>query len=731
MSRLAAFLNRNRARAPGLIPGLLAATYVAACLLPGEPSDTERIAFRLDFPQPYRVLVAGSGEPTITIVADGRVLQTPGYRLESLDPAFVGVDASGRRLEGVGRGPASVRVVYQTALGTLDTVFPVQVVVSRVAVDSPSLAFTRLGARIRLSAVAFDANDLVVPNMAFTWSSADQSVATVNDTGLVTAVDEGVTAITAEADDLASSSNVTVAQMAAAVWLAPELDTLRTVGRSVQFIALALDSSGGLLRTARPHWTSSDTTVARVDPAGRTTATGAGTTRVIARVGTAADTATLVVAQVVRFVVVTPTFDTLTALADTARVVALGFDTLNFATPNPAVTWATSDPTTATVDPTGRVTAAANGVVLITASSGSQSAFATVVVRQKVATALIAQDSVALAGAGDTVRLSATGLDRNGFIVDRPVFTWRSLYTLVATVDSAGLATARFNGMTGIVATPELDGQSDTVTVSVTGAPLPGLIAFESGQNIDVIGEDGSGRTVLIADAAEPAWSPDGARLAFTRTRAIHVARADGSEVRSVTNPGTGFDSNPAWSPDGTKIAFSRWSTTTGQQRIHVVDVDGSNVRQLSPTGYYSLNPAWSPDGTKLAFEVWVEIGDGYIHVMNADGSGPITSLSPGLGAEPAWSANGSQLAFSDFTYPGAEIVLMNADGSGRTVLTRGVGRALNPAWSRDGAQIVFASQELGFNSQLGSNLYIINRDGSGLRLLTSSTGYEWNPAWR
>ena len=103
---------------------------------------------------------------------------------------------------------------------------------------------------------------------------------------------------------------------------------------------MTFDSSNNVIYTARPRWTSSDTTVARVDATGRATATGAGVDRIIARVGAAADTATLVVAQVVRLLAVTPGLDTLAAIAETARVVAVAFDSLNFPIPNPGVAWA-------------------------------------------------------------------------------------------------------------------------------------------------------------------------------------------------------------------------------------------------------------------------------------------------------------------------------------------------------------------------------------------------------
>jgi len=708
------------------LAGLAAALYVA-CVLPGEPSGAERIEFRLDSPLPYRVPLAGTVEPAITITAGGQALSNPHYRLESLDGGVLRVDATGRGLEGLARGMASVRVIYQTATSAPDTVFPFQVVVSRIAVGSPVTSLTRLGATTPLNATAYDAQDAAVPNVAFTWSSADPQVATVNDTGLVRAVDEGTVAITAEADSVKGLASITVTQVAAQVRLAPELDTLRTVGRSTRFLAVAFDDAGGVLRTAKPRWNSSNESVARVDSAGLATATGAGTARIIAKVGDAADTATLVVAQVIRFLVVTPGFDTLTAIADTARVVALAFDSLNFPVPNPSVAWATSDAAVATVDQAGLVQAAQNGVVLVTASAGGQSAFATVVVRQEVATARIVQDDVALTGAGDTVRLNATGFDRNGFVVDGAALTWRSRNVFVATVDAAGLVTAWADGRAGITATPVNGGQSDTATVTVTGAPQA-VIAFQSPQGIEVMGADGSGRRVLITGAGQPAWSPDGARLAFIRGDcAIHAANTDGSDERRVSDGNSALcDGNPDSSPDGTKFAFERWGPV--DISVYIANADGSNSRWLGGVGGFQwLHPTWSPDGAKLAIEAYD--GPYWIAVVNADGTG-FHVISPNDGetyGAPDWSPDGSQLAF----VRGSDIWLMNPDGSARTNLTSSTGLVgtADPAWSPDGAQIVFVGWAT--DNSYG-DLYVINRDGTGLRQVTSAPDTPKRyPAWR
>ncbi|HEX9641436.1 MAG TPA: hypothetical protein VGB13_08990 [Candidatus Krumholzibacteria bacterium] len=151
----------------------------------------------------------------------------------------------------------------------------------------------------------------------------------------------------------------------------------------------------------------------------------------------------------------------------------------------------------------------------------------------------------------------------------------------------------------------------------------------------DLVNADGSGARRLPYIPLTAVWSPDGRQIAFVHTlrgpplqqfgpryslnREIYVMNADGSGTRKLTH-NAGYNAEPAWSPDGRRIAFK--SSRDGNSEIYVMNADGSGKRNLTRNAARDGSPSWSPDGRRIAF---VSNRDGRrleAHVMNADGSG-------------------------------------------------------------------------------------------------------------
>ena len=125
-----------------------------------------------------------------------------------------------------------------------------------------------------------------------------------------------------------------------------------------------------------------------------------------------------------------------------------------------------------------------------------------------------------------------------------------------------------------------------------------------------------------------PAWSPDGARIAFIRTitsrvEDLWVVDIDGKDARQLTTNGHIYN-KPSWSPDGTRIAYVI-NTPNVSNKLWVVDVDASNSVDISHDHRWINWPAWSPDGEKIAFGAWSEEDrDSNIWLVDSDGTSPI-----------------------------------------------------------------------------------------------------------
>jgi Tol biopolymer transport system component len=211
---------------------------------------------------------------------------------------------------------------------------------------------------------------------------------------------------------------------------------------------------------------------------------------------------------------------------------------------------------------------------------------------------------------------------------------------------------------------------------------------------------------------------------------AIFGANADGSHPRRLTkekgDPSTSnglfFQVEPAWSPDGERIAFA--STRDGTPHIFVMNADGTGTTRLTDSDQEDEHPSWSADGKSIVFS-----REGAIFLVPATG-GAAHRVGHGLGnaRSPAFSPNGRLIAY-DYRRPGfsiREIYVMNADGTGIRQVTRLGEVSSLPAWSPDGKTLAFQS-----NARLGRyEIYAVGLNGTHLRQVTRSESDVIQPAW-
>ena len=215
---------------------------------------------------------------------NGQALPGASITWTSGDTAVVTVDSAGLVMA-AGNGSTSVTAASGEASGTSE--ITVEQVATGVRV-SPSVDTLRaLGADLQLSATATDANGHAVSGYEFDWSSRDETVATVDSTGLVLANSNGRTHIIAGSGAWADSADITVTQTASRIELSPPPDTLRTYGDTVRITAVGFDANGHRVPAGAFLWASRDTFVVTIDQTGLVTAVGNGTTDVSASAGEA------------------------------------------------------------------------------------------------------------------------------------------------------------------------------------------------------------------------------------------------------------------------------------------------------------------------------------------------------------------------------------------------------------------------------------------------------------
>lgn len=143
---------------------------------------------------------------------------------------------------------------------------------------------------------------------------------------------------------------------------------------------------------------------------------------------------------------------------------------------------------------------------------------------------------------------------------------------------------------------------------------------------IAVVNADGSGFRVIAAglnQSVNPTWSPDGQTIAFETSRnrdfEIYSVRADGTQLRNLTNAPRAEDRMPAWS--GNTIAFisnrDRSPRDLYGYALYTMSPDGSNLVKRAFDLHPSSPLAWSPDGSKIAFAAGRECLRWGIHVLD------------------------------------------------------------------------------------------------------------------
>jgi len=462
------------------------------------------------------------------------------------------------------------------------------------------------------------------------WTSLRPDVASVDQSGNVVALSPGQGTIqatvsgggglTATAPVVVQQAEFTVREGSPLMLSPGELDTLHVI--------VATQNN----RTVNPlvlQWASSDQSVARISLGGLVTAVGPG--RAILTVSGLLQSKNIEVSvhRVVDKLAVRPRSSTevQVPLTGTMKFEAQALTSDNTPVPEAPLRWSVTDPAIASFDvQTGLLTGRAVGKTQLTVRGPGAGLAVTWNVTVIAGSVKFTQPRVGI-GLNQRHTLRANYADDQGNVLGPASnLTWSSDNPQIASVGEDGTVAGAGYGHARVTATAP-GGKTAAADVYVVGEILvassranpPGkfqLYAIERSNLAQL--------TKLTPDttsASDPAFSPDGSRIAFVSQRdgnaEIYIMNADGTASTRVTNDPQP-DGRPSFTPDGQALVFHS-ARNGGKQQIWAVNVDGSGVTQLTRDSVNS-SPTISPDGQTIAY-VSTRNKDTDIWLMARDGS--------------------------------------------------------------------------------------------------------------
>jgi len=271
---------------------------------------------------------------------------------------------------------------------------------------------------------------------------------------------------------------------------------------------------------------------------------------------------------------------------------------------------------------------------------------------------------------------------------------------------------------------------------------LPGRLLYVSDKQIWLHTGDRARPLDIDGNVRDPAWSPDGSRIAYIRREEsfsdLYILNAEDGRATQVTSNDSRLQkrtqayvhtlfwaAKPVWSPEGDEIIFLsqrnpathegeqpslyEWPLTLFRFPTRLIGTREPNNDDIVPVDQETgdvLSPAWSPNGRYLAF-VLASRDEKPRRIMLYDFQTEQVREFPGIpeGAyDPAWSPDGSKLAFAVSQDGATDIWIIEGVGGASPQRVSKLGRSRAPTWAPDGSMLAFVN--VGDN---GSDLYTLS----------------------
>jgi TolB protein len=351
------------------------------------------------------------------------------------------------------------------------------------------------------------------------------------------------------------------------------------------------------------------------------------------------------------------------------------------------------------------------------------------------------------------------------------------------------------------------DGETKLIRISIASGATnrvlagPGVKIFPSvlaSGEVAYVRNDKSTRGVFYAsgkpgpkgpDLYSPSWSPDGAKIVYSRyddsysaepvklwsrnpnyelsTTALtpacdptsprfavakpnHEAKTmsllvvdEGKSARSILER-QDVIVGPQWSPDGRSLAFGigRFPLFMGfgndPAQVGIINADGSDFHLITSGPNNNAFPSFAPNGKRIVYRTNGSDGSG-LRIMNLDDHS-VTALTKEWDNFPVWSPRGDLIVFIRKIGNDFAVFTIQPNGKNERQLTRTKGNDSHPAWSPDGERIVFTSSRMGFKDEVLNTdtapqpygeIFVMRYDGTHVEQLTDNQWEDGGPAWQ
>jgi trimeric autotransporter adhesin len=491
--------------------------------------------------------------------------------------------------------------------------------VASVVVTPDTRAFTAINDSARLSAEAKNPGGGTITGTTFVWSSLENNIASVDQTGMVKARAVGTARIVASASGKADTATITVTQTATRLTLAPEADTINAIGDVVVFTAVVTDANNVPLTNPTITWsTTTPTVVSAAGGSVTSLATGGGI--VIATFGAVADTVTVLSRQIAATLSVAPSPATVMA-GESQQLIPTAADSNGVAIPASAIGWASASPAIATVTATGLVRGESAGSTTVTATApGGRTADVSINVQPDAPTGPLSWSIVhrgLVVGSNEPVGIMGSG-PADVFMVGRSGAIYRYDGTRWSQV-AGGVgspATTELRSFWGTNSTSIWVVGTDTRPHPVTGS------AIRSGRVYRVTGTTGSLHYTgqdFVTDFYDVSGTSD-ADIWVAGLQILHYDGAAWAPSLVPSNSTTTFTA--IW-------AASQTSVFAGTQNGELWRYDGSNWAAESPSNGFGVTEIWGTSPT----DVWAVDAGGFVRHWNGTAWQQSTRLNGGLSA--------------------------------------------------------------------------------------------------